>query len=108
MHKDLDSPEEKTSAPNILQLPWTGEWTGSKKITRQEEQRTKHKNKRGDRKGTQVQFQTLATKNSIQQLKSDIDELTSQVMLRSDKLVGRCFDAEKEIGSLKSRDNRAA
>ena len=53
-------------------------------------------------KGTQVQFQTLATKNSIQQPKSDIDKLTSQVMLRLDKLVGRCFDAEKEIGSLKS------
>ena len=48
------------------------------------------------------QFQTLATRDDIQQLKSDVDKLTSQVMLRLDKLEGRCFDAEKEIDSLKS------
>ena len=38
----------------------------------------------------------------MQQLKSDVDRLTSPVMLRLDKLEGRCFDAEKEIDSLKS------
>ena len=48
------------------------------------------------------QFQTLATRDDIQQLKSDVDKLTSQVMLRLDKLERRCFDAEKEIDSLKS------
>ena len=31
------------------------------------------------------QFQTLATRDDIQQLKSDVDKLTSQVMLRFDK-----------------------
>ena len=48
------------------------------------------------------QFQTLATKDDIQQLKSDADRLISQVMLRLDKLEGKSFDAEKEIDSLKS------
>ena len=38
----------------------------------------------------------------MQQLKSDVDKLTSQVMLRLDKLEGRCFNAEKEIDILKS------
>ena len=48
------------------------------------------------------QFHTLATRDDIQQIKSDVDRLTSQLMLRLDKLEGRCFDAEKEIDSLKS------
>ena len=48
------------------------------------------------------QFQTLATRDDIQQLKSAVDKLTSPVMLRLDKPEGRCFDAEKEIDSLKS------
>ena len=48
------------------------------------------------------QFQTLATRDDIQQLKSAVDKLTCQVMLRLDKLEGRCFDAGKEIDSLKS------
>ena len=48
------------------------------------------------------QFHTLATRDDIQQLKSDVDKLTSQLMLRLDKLEGRCFVAEKEIDSLKS------
>ena len=47
-------------------------------------------------------FQTLATKDDIQQPKSDVDKLTSHVMLRLDKLERRCFDDEKEIDSLKS------
>ena len=42
-------------------------------------------------------FQTLATKDDIQQPKSDVDKLTSHVMLRLDKLERRCFDDEKEI-----------
>ena len=45
-------------------------------------------------------FQTLATKDDIQQPKSDVDKLTSHVMLRLDKLERRCSDEEKE--SLKS------
>jgi len=47
-------------------------------------------------------FQTLATKDDIQQPKSDVDKLTSHVMLSLDKLERRCFDDEKEIDSLKS------
>lgn len=47
------------------------------------------------------QLETLATKDDIPQLKGDVDKLTSQVMLRLHKLEGRCFDAEKEIHSLK-------
>ena len=38
----------------------------------------------------------------MQQFKSDVDKLTSQVMLQLDKLDGRCFDAGKEIDILKS------
>ena len=38
----------------------------------------------------------------MQQFKSDVDKLTSQVMLWLDKLDGRCFDAGKEIDILKS------
>ena len=48
------------------------------------------------------QFQTLATKADILQLKSDVDKLTSQFMLRLDKLERRSFDAKKGIDSLKN------
>ena len=49
-----------------------------------------------------TQFQTRATKADILQLKSDVDKLTSQFMLRLDKLERRSFDAKKGIDSLKN------
>ena len=48
------------------------------------------------------QFETLATKSDIRQLKSDLDKLTTRVTERMDRLEeSRCFDIENELDNVK-------